>query len=236
MILHPLSLQFFGSIDPAMGVPLALAARVAFNHNDAYRNRSDPSKCDWVMQFPGDARGWSAKGSIDADGPAVGPGYWDGVAEDPPDGQVDTTLRFANGRSLPSEGCPYAVLPGGDFPRMVGLSIGDVGIVIYQGQITAAVLGDIGPGVGQDHNNPKIGEYSIRVHNSLRPAAPDPCHRDEIGRCVRIRDVSIDHGVVFIGFPGVQITDLALETCQQQIENAAFGVWRALGGFVPENN
>ena len=229
--IPPHSLPLFGSIDVAAALPKATELVNAFAFGDLHKNQGDPSRCRWIASFGGDkAVGWVAKGSIDADGPGVEVGYWDGVALDPDSGQTATSLKFANGRNLPSEGCPYAVLPGGSFGPLTGLALGDVGVVILGSLITAAVLGDIGPGTGPGHNNPKIGEYSIRVHNKLRPEAPDPCHRDHLGRCVRVINSSIGGGVIFIGFPGSAIPDLALETCQAQIEERAFGLWKALGG------
>lgn len=205
-----------------------------FAANDQGKAARDPSRCEWLVALPGGARAWSAKLAIDADGPAVEDGFRCGTELDPGSGQNDTSLKFANGRALPSEGCPYYVLPGGSFGPATGLALGDVCVVAYRGRIAAAIFGDIGPGTGPGHGNPKIGEGSIRLHNSLRPAAPDPCsRRDARGRCLRIRDSSIEASVICIAFPGSPIDDLALVTCQAQIEDRAFALYRAAGGKLP---
>ena len=51
-------------------------------------------------------------------------------------------------------------------PFHPNLRLGDLAVVIYKGQKTAAICGDIGP-------LNKIGEGSICLHEQLRPAAPD---------------------------------------------------------------
>lgn len=240
MNIPSLSQPFFGAIDLTKAALIADVAFAEFAGNDHTHNRNDPSCCAWIARLPSSegcaamaGTGWIAKGSIDADGPAAGDGFSTGKEMDPDSGQNTTSLKFANGDSLPSEGCPYAVLPGGDFSAQTGLSLGDVCVIIFEDKITAAVFGDIGPGTGPGHNNPKIGEYSIRVHNRLRPRAPDPCsHRDDVGKCLRVLNSSISGGVICIGFPGSAISNLALETCQEQIEERAFGLWAAIGGVL----
>jgi hypothetical protein len=166
------------------GVPFDAAVNFAPEAKRRYdefdrtpRNR-DPSKCKALLAFLGtsdeiQAVFWSAKMSIDADGPAAGPGHKKGKDLDPT-GQNVTTFRFSNGKSLPAEAVPYIVLPqneaeDGSFDPKV--AIGDVAIVIFKDMITAAICGDLGP-------VKKIGEASIRVHEALQPACPDPCRRD----------------------------------------------------------
>src|SRR4029450_103370 len=165
------------------GVPFDAAVNFAPEAKRRYdefdrtpRNR-DPSKCKALLAFLGtgdeiQAVFWSAKMSIDADGPAAGPGHKKGKDLDPT-GQNVTTFRFSNGKSLPAEAVPYIVLPqneaeDGSFDPKV--AIGDVAIVIFKDMITAAICGDLGP-------VKKIGEASIRVHEALQPACPDPCRR-----------------------------------------------------------
>ncbi len=231
--IPPASRPFLVGVD--FSTARDLKVREIFTAADR-KNRSDPSKCAWMVELESKGKNsygknfkavaWMAgKLAIDADGKAAGEGYKKGTQLDPASGQNDTSLHFADGTALSSEGCPYYVLPGGTFGRLVGLSLGDVGIVIYRYQITVAVLGDIGPKL-------KIGEGSIRLHNRLRPAAPDPCPvRDSGKRCVRIRNASIENGVIFIGFPGTKIDDLALETSQEQVEERAFALFQALQGI-----
>ncbi len=99
-----------------------------------------------------------------------------GERELDPTGQNVTTFRL-NGKSLPAEAVPYIVLPQNepeDGPFDPNVAIGDVAIVIFKDMITAAICGDLGP-------VKKIGEASIRVHEALQPACPDPCRRDRNG-------------------------------------------------------
>jgi hypothetical protein len=225
MIIPALSQKFFSEALLQNAVPACAMFRSVWVAMDHSLTRSDPSNCAWISSFGGGvAVGWMAKLAIDADGRAVEPGFRDGEQLDPEDGQDATSLRFADGSALDSEGCPYYVLPGGAFGQGSGLKLGDVGVVIYKDILTAAMLGDTGP-------RRKIGEGSIRLHNNLRPAAPDPCaHRDDEDRCTLIRNASIESGVVAIFFRESGIKGLMEATAQEQIERAAFKLWNSIGG------
>lgn len=235
MNIPPHSLPLFTGIDLNAASDVHSEFLKLLVHADQTTNHNDPSKCKFLVSLKG-AIMWSAKLSIDADGPAVADGFKNGVELDPDSGQLKTSLKFENGNSLPSEGVPYYVLPGGDFGHSLGLALGNVCVVIKGDKMTAAVLGDIGPGIGGvGHGNPKIGEASIRLHNRLRPNVPDPCsRRDAEGRCLRARNASVEEDVICIAFPGTKVDGLALETCQAQIEAAAAKEFASIGGtFVP---
>src|SRR5262245_2964610 len=170
-------------------VDFASAAKERFDDLDGKPGNRDPSKCKALQRLPDGAVFWSAKMSIDADGPAAGPGRKNGKSLDPDSGQNQTSLRFSNGRSIPSETVPYIVLPQSapqsGKPFDPALSIGDLAVVVYKDKTTAALCADLGP-----HN--KIGEASIRVHEALQQqGCPDPCsRRDGSGFCVRVRNSS----------------------------------------------
>lgn len=199
----------------------------SFAVDDATRNQSDPSKCKWLLNFAGGAIGWSAKLAVDADGPAKhGEGHQRGSQLDPEDGQDATSLRMADGSPLSSEAIPFYVLPGGLFGQLTGLELGDLGVVIYKEVIAAAILGDVGP----PH---KIGEGSIALHQDLRPAAADPCHRDDSGRCLRIHDVSIPEDVIALFFRQSKILISNEESAREQIRNQAFALFKVIGGVIP---
>jgi hypothetical protein len=224
------------------GVPFDLAAdfaptaRKIFAAADRSRGNKDPSKCKALLKFPADgdrpeAVFWSAKMAIDADGPAAGPGRPNGKTLDPASGQNDTSLHFANGRGLPSELVPYVVLPQKE-PHSKdtfdpAVSLGDLAIVIFKDKTAAAICADIGP-----FN--KIGEASIRVHESLQQqGCPDPCtKRDEKGFCVKARDASVEQDVLYFVFPNSAFApdELNLETINTKIKERAFALYNKLRG------
>ena len=165
--------------------------------------------------------------SIDADGPAAGRGHKKGKDLDPT-GQNVTTFRFSNGKSLPAEAVPYIVLPqneaeNGPFDPKV--AIGDVAIVIFKDMITAAICGDLGP-------VKKIGEASIRVHEALQPACPDPCRRDQNGFCSKVRNSSVEEDVLYFVFPGSAFADgeLTLDNITTKVKERAFTLYNVLRG------
>lgn len=213
----------------------ASAAKQRFADADNKPGNRDPSKCKALLKFPdnGSDQGavfWSSKMAIDADGPAAGPGRRKGTELDPDDGQNDTTLHLANGNGLPSEAVPYIVLPqlaphsSQTFDPAV--AIGDVAVVIFKDKITAAICGDLGP-----FN--KIGEASIHVHETLRPACPDPCvQRDADGFCLRARNSSVEQDVLFFVFPGSAFdkSELALDTINTKVTERAFALYNKLRG------
>jgi hypothetical protein len=227
MNIPALNLPFFRAQMLAGARPTLATYKEIFDAYDHRPGNEDRSNCEWISSFCGGAIGWMSKLSIDADGREVEAGYRDGEQLDPDSGQNDTSLHFADGKALDSEGCPYYVLPGGSFRQASGLKLGDVGVLLYRGVLTAVVLGDIGP-------TRKIGEASIRAHLRLHPAAPDPCaRRDAAGRCTLIRNSSIESGVIAIFFLGSALPGLLEETAQEQIEARAFTCFRAIGGILP---
>jgi hypothetical protein len=212
-------------------VNFAVAAKRRYDAFDRTGTR-DPNKCKALVAFPGsgaDIRAvfWSAKMAIDADGPAAGPGHKKGKELDP-SGQNDTSFRFSNGKSLPAEAVPYIVLPQNEAengPFDPKLAIGDVAIVVFKDMITAAICGDLGP-------VKKIGEASIRVHEALQPACPDPCRRDQNGFCSKVRNSSVEEDVLYFVFPDSAFADgeLTLENITTKVKERAFTLYNQLRG------
>ena len=183
-------------------------AKERYDAFDTPSNR-DKNRCKGLFHFRNGTVFWSTKTGVDADGPAAPdhPRRRTGEQMDPDNGQNGTSFHLPHGRGdLPSEVVPYVVLPmnaDGDGPFHPNLSLGDLAVVIYKGEKTAAICGDIGP-------FRKIGEGSICLHERLRPAAPDPCRngRDPAtGFCRRIFDSSIEEDVLFFVFPGSAFGD-----------------------------
>jgi len=200
-------------------------------------NNNDPNICKALFHFPDGTVFWSSKMGIDADGPAApdDPRRRTGTQLDPGSGQDGTSLHLPDDQGdLPSEIVPYIVLPmnrARSGPFHPDLQIGDVAVVIYKGQKTAAICGDIGP-------FRKIGEGSICLHEQLGPAAPDPCrgHRAPVTNfCLRIFDSSIEEDVLFFVFPNsafgddLQLSDLVGAT-SNRLRDRAFGLFDKLRG------
>ena len=215
-------------------VDFAVEAKRRYDQFDRTPGNRDPSKCKALLAFPGNgaeirAVFWSAKMSIDADGPAAGPRQKKGTDLDP-SGQNVTSFLFSKRppKGLPAEAVPYIVLPqneaeNGPFDPKV--AIGDVAIVIFKDMITAAICGDLGP-------VKKIGEASIRVHEALQPACPDPCRRDQNGFCSKVRNSSVEEDVLYFVFPGSAFADgeLTLDNITTKVKERAFTLYNVLRG------
>ena len=217
-------------------VDFAIGARQKFTAKDRQQGNRDPSKCKALLRFAAEgdrpeAVFWSAKMAIDADGPSAGPGRLTGKALDPASGQNNTSLQFSNGKGLPSETVPYIVLPqleaGSNQTFDPAVAIGDMAVVVFKDKTAAAVCGDIGP-----FN--KIGEASIRVHESLQQmGCPDPCSkRDAKGFCQRARNSSVEQDVLYFVFPNSAFAEgeLNLETINTRIKERAFALYNRLRG------
>lgn len=78
-----------------------------------------------------------------------------------PDGQVNTSMRYADNRSVNAEVVPYMVLPGGAYQRF-GVKLGDMALVrnTANGKMAVAVFADVGP-------RNKTGEGSMELAREL---------------------------------------------------------------------
>ena len=98
-----------------------------------------------------------------------------------PTGQTQTSLRYPDGRSVNAETVPYFVLPGGQYKHL-GIKLGDIAAVRYNGKVAFAVFADVGP-------RHKLGEGSIALAQELGiPASP--------------RTGGVRSGVEYLVFPG----------------------------------
>ncbi len=188
---------------------------------DREHESGDPSNCRFLGKLQSGVVLGCAKLAIDGDGIAKAPGFRSGTQLDPADGQNDTSFHIG-GRALSSEKHPFYVLPGGLFRQQSGLELGDLCVVVYNGCISAAVFGDIGPW-------DKLGEGSIFLHEGLAAGgAPDPCsRRNPDGSARLIRNSSISGNVIFVGFPKSAIP-LDWDEAPDQIREAAYGLLAAL--------
>jgi hypothetical protein len=118
---------------------------------------------------------FESKMTIDADGAGDA---WKGD----PDGQPETSLTDAAGRSLDPTRTPYFVLPEGFAGRHPPLRLGDIAAVRHEGRLAFAIFGDEGP-------RGLLGEGSIALARALG-IDPDPVRG------------GTDGGVEYTVFPG----------------------------------
>jgi len=76
-----------------------------------------------------------------------------------PCGQSQTSLKHADGASVDAEQIPYFVLPAGSY-KQLGIKLGDIAAVRYQGKVQFAVFADVGPSY-------KMGEGSMALAQAL---------------------------------------------------------------------
>lgn len=228
----PASAPLLQGVDFTTATDFAAAAKLGFDAKDQEQGNRDPSLCKALLRFPGPdgAIFWSSKMSIDADGPAAGAGHLSGKHLDPGPGRDRTSYMPFDAFGLPSETVPYIVLPllasGSSHLFDPAVAMGDVAIVIFKNQMTAAVCADAGP-----FN--KIGEASIAVHQALMPGCPDPCsQRDAQGRCLRTRNASIGQDVLFFVFPNSAFGagGLTAVNINTEVRRRAIGLFNQLSG------
>ena len=232
----PASAALLTGIDFATANDFAASAKQHFDSKDSEHNNHDPSLCKALLKFPGNngAVFWTAKMSIDADGPSAGPGRRTGSQLDPGPGRDKTSYKPFDNLGLPSETIPYIVLPlaasGSTHLFDPAVAIGDVAIVIFKNKMTAAVCGDAGP-----FN--KIGEASIAVHMALSDghACPDPCaRRDAQGHCLRTRNSSVERDVLYFVFPNSAFRpgELTAANINTQVSQKAETLFNELRGLT----
>lgn len=78
-----------------------------------------------------------------------------------PDGQVNTSMRYADNKSVNAEVVPYMVLPGGAYQKY-GVQLGDMVLVrnTDNGRMAVAVFADVGP-------RNKTGEGSMELAREM---------------------------------------------------------------------
>jgi hypothetical protein len=197
------------SQDLLKGVPMQLAERVGQKYTDRFarwdktsKGKTDPSLCRGLYRLATGALFWESKMAVDADG-ATTPS----VLASSSGSQQNTSFLFRNGAPVNAEIVPYFVVPTFDDPRRVksgapwegskdrfisdfGLHHGNLGVVIFRGKITGAILADEGPAM-------KIGEASIRVHELIRKAGA-PWKGNPANKV--LLDASEEKGVLYFVF------------------------------------
>jgi hypothetical protein len=99
-------------------------------------------------------------------------------------------------------------------------------VVVYKDRMAPALVGDLGPGN-------KIGEASIRVHELLRPAVPDPCSlRDAEGFCGRIRNASVSGDILYFVFQNSAFeSGIEAANVEEKVTERSLNLFRRLRGW-----
>jgi len=169
-----------------------------------------------MFQLPGGALFIDSALQTDADG---SPRYSE---IDPESGQAETSLSFEGEEGqrqwVDAEKVPYVVLPLHLY-RNMGVQLGDVAAVVWQGRVAYAVFADEGP----DH---LMGEGSIALHERL---GFDPWEvKDGTRQIVN----GMDDGVVMIVFPHSAPSELTPENINDKVAEIARTKFADLGGKV----
>ncbi|HEY4031842.1 MAG TPA: glycoside hydrolase family 75 protein [Caulobacteraceae bacterium] len=186
--------------------------------------RGDPNRAEALLRLPGGAIAYVSKLAVDLDGSpfACGP---DHQRSD----QCPTALMLddAQGAETPldADRVPYVVIPAagpgpwrGEFSRLTGVRVGDLGVVIKDGVVVPVIVGDTGP-----YN--KLGEGSLALHRALgRELCVD---RDSGGVCRHVVDdmTSIDDGVTTVLFPGSRPRGLTPDTVEAVVRAEGLRLW-----------
>jgi hypothetical protein len=220
----------------AAGVDVDEAYRAQFDLCDAQNQfrgesfergfgcRGDPNRAQALLRLPGGAIAYVSKLAVDLDGSpfACGP---DHQRSD----QCPTSLMLNDraGAEVPldADRVPYVVIPAagpgpyrGEFSRLTGVRVGDLGVVVRDGVVVPVIVGDTGP-----YN--KLGEGSLALHRALgRELCTD---RDPGGVCRHVVDdmTSIDDGVTTILFPGSRPDGLTPDNVEAVVKAQGLKLW-----------
>jgi Fungal chitosanase of glycosyl hydrolase group 75 len=107
---------------------------------------------------------------------------------------------------IDSDAYPYVVIPiagpkahRAEFRDKTAIGRGDFAVVVFDGKIVAAIVGDGGP-----YN--KMGEASNAVFKAV---GKDRCRKtNSDGHCVRYKDASLESGALYFIFPGTARADI----------------------------
>jgi hypothetical protein len=172
-----------------------------------------------LCKLPGGELYFDSKLELDTDGWPDGKKP-DGSFNGDPSWQPDTSLNYANGKSINANAVPYFVLPKPKpWSETHGVFLGDYAAVIFRTRVAFAVFADRGPA-------DKIGEGSIEL---LRRLGEERIKADG-----SVRNVGMGPRIITIVFPGSGKT--AHRTNQAallaKIDERGRALFTALGGVV----
>ncbi len=193
------------------------------------RCSTDPNRLKALLKLSGGAIYWESKMGLDVDGSwAAGRKQpWKGADGNPVDStdQCATWLKWRSpvshnecddlGAQVDPDIIPYMVIPMAGLPKVSGaaahrlslefrnktkLDRGDLGVIVFGGAWTPAIIADGGPFM-------KIGEASSRAFENLNQSRCRQWDAKGVhcvgpdGRLYPYKDYSIGRGVIFIAFP-----------------------------------
>jgi hypothetical protein len=186
--------------------------------------RGDPNRAQALLRLPGGAIAYVSKLAVDLDGSpfACGP---DRQRSD----QCPTALMFSrpDGGETPldADRVPYVVIPAagpvpwrGEFSRLTGVRVGDLGVVIRDGVVVPVIVGDTGP-----YN--KLGEGSLALHRALGRELCTDRGGDGVCRHVVGDMTSIDDGVTTVLFPGSRPQGLTPDNVEAVVRALGLRLW-----------
>ncbi len=180
-----------------------------------YQCSSDPSHNTVFLKFETGVIFFDGKMAIDADGSQLSKAR--GGTDLP-----ETAWHYPTPPrdSVDSEHVPYIVLPSEFVARKysalrqgVGVQIGDIAAVVYNGRVRYALVADSGPAC-------KIGEGSMKLHDEL--GNPACVAYDTNGICNRASNRGIPKDVLYFIFPhsaGLIAKGLTPENINERLEN-----------------
>ena len=186
----------------------------------------DANRARLLRRLPGGAVAWVSKLSVDLDGSPLACSEDRGRMDQCP---TSLMLPGADGAPTPvdADRVPYVVIPisrpdqpRGEFTRLTGVGVGDLGVVAWNGRVVPVIVADTGPW-------PKLGEGSLALHRAL---GHDQClRRDAAGVCRGGSDdmASIDRDVVTVIFPGSAPSDLTAADVGAVVADRAARLWAA---------
>ncbi|WP_375393737.1 hypothetical protein [uncultured Sphingomonas sp.] len=190
-----------------------------------YGCKGDPNAVTALRRLPGGAVAFVSKLAVDLDGSAY--------ACSPNRGRTDqcpTSLMLPDGRGgeVPVDAgtIPYVVIPQagpkavrGEFQRLTGVGIGDLGVVIANGRTVPVIVADTGPYA-------KLGEGSLALHQALGRRLCTA--RGGSGQCTAVVSPmeSMTGGITTILFPGSARHDLTPATIGNVVRAEGLRLWK----------
>lgn len=194
--------------------------------------RGDPNRAEALLRLRGGVIAYVSKLAVDLDGSPFACGPDRGHSDQCPTALM---LEGAMGVETPldADRVPYVVIPDagpapyrGQFTRLTGVRVGDLGVVIKDGRVVPVIVGDTGP-----YN--KLGEGSLALHRALgRELCTD---RDAGGVCRHVVNgmTSIDDGVITILFPGSRPGDLTQANVEAVVKTEGLRLWNDYRRSLP---
>jgi hypothetical protein len=203
--------------DPASVPLLGTIVDVLSDAQPISKNFSTPPRI--LCKLPGGQLYFDSKLELDTDGWPDGKKP-DGTFNGDPTWDPDTSLNYANGKSINANKVPYFVMPKPkSWSETHGVFLGDYAAVIFKNLIAFAVFADRGPA-------DKIGEGSIEV---LRRLGEERIRPDG-----GVRNVGMGPRIITIVFPGSgkKSHRTNQSTLLPKINERGRALFTALGGVV----